>query len=1143
MGASETSSRSGLQQADQRKMIVKQPQAQSLERRILRFWRAVEACVPQKIEKTNPSHATMPVYGLSVSDPWPWFNPKHQAKKLARDRVWRYTLQAGIYDIEMFSALLEDKLGAHKDVFDERRPVGRARLFDLAFDEEGYPLAQHFVLSLAGWAAGQILHYPDGVAVLEDGGQIVTAGLPKAGEDIPSPYSGYDGFDELVRRLIQWLTDEAAEARKNKTSPSRDWLDTFTKRVASLCLLPVDLVASAHVVKCYPVKRAELAPDKTAPQAEQPPSDDLLNSFFVGDLNTLEYAWDQRNMGQGLTEYIQAVARENPVRLDVRTAEGVAAAYAALNPARFPAGSWPSNHPLAFSQQLAINELWRQLETKPGIFAVNGPPGTGKTTLLRDVVAAVVTERAACLARIGEQAFAGRRQKRLGEFQCYYRPLHPDLAGFSIIVASANNGAVENISLELPGSNAVPVDVAERAAHQDGYYKQLATLVLGNKPAWGLLAARMGSKANRNAFMSSFWWKKPLGVKARKSRQNPLDSTAQEAALKAEQDANPFVIGQEGLRYHLVRVREGKRKPALGWADAVARFQAAQATERQCRQGLRTSAGLPGAVAQAQSQVVTLASAVQSIQAGLSAEQAGLPALQSRVDDLAAQIAGMFKERAAAQAELAGHDKARPGLLTWLSTWGRSHREWWSRRQEIDARLRQASLDCGDLSAEHEKAKALYAKGDRGIKALGIALMQKQAAHQQALGQVQTLGQTCRQVEQQLGAAWPQDNLGDRDRELSAPWSTSEWRRARQDLFLAALDVHRAFIEAHPREIIENLDLASNWLQGKSMPEEMARIALDSLALVVPVASTTFASMPRMFNLLERESIGWLLIDEAGQALPEQAAGAIWRAKRTVVVGDPNQLEPVLGLPVAVEGALAQHYGVPRSWWPSATSAQRLSDQSMPIGTWLPGMEGDKVWVGSPLRVHRRCDDPMFSISNGIAYDGLMVHGKPPTKCAWPDSHWIDVQAQTGEGNWVPEEGEAARRLVQYLRAEHGVVPKDIFLISPFKDTATQLRAMAGELGLDAAKTGTVHTTQGKEAAVVILVLGGNPQREGAKTWAAKSPNLLNVAVSRAKVRLYVIGDRAAWSKRPYFRELGHSVREASPGLFRPANEVSVGGD
>ncbi|MDJ0382447.1 hypothetical protein [Streptomyces sp. G-G2] len=40
----------------------------------------------------------------------------------------------------------------------------------------------------------------------------------------------------------------------------------------------------------------------------------------------------------------------------------------------------------------------------------------------------------------------------------------------------------------------------------------------------------------------------------------------------------------------------------------------------------------------------------------------------------------------------------------------------------------------------------------------------------------------------------------------------------------------------------------------------------------------------------------------------------------------------------------------------------------------LPG-GNHEVWVGAPLRVHRRCDDPMFSISNAVACDGLMVQG------------------------------------------------------------------------------------------------------------------------------------------------------------------------
>jgi superfamily I DNA and/or RNA helicase len=65
---------------------------------------------------------------------------------------------------------------------------------------------------------------------------------------------------------------------------------------------------------------------------------------------------------------------------------------------------------------------------------------------------------------------------------------------------------------------------------------------------------------------------------------------------------------------------------------------------------------------------------------------------------------------------------------------------------------------------------------------------------------------------------------------------------------------------------------------------------------------------------------------------------------------------------------------------------------------------------------------------------------------------------------------------------------------------------------------------QGKEADVVILVLGGDPDRSGARRFATQEPNLLKMALTRAKRRLYVIGNRDTWGNEPYFNVLAARI-------------------
>ncbi|WP_169811707.1 ATP-binding domain-containing protein [Nocardia sienata] len=100
-------------------------------------------------------------------------------------------------------------------------------------------------------------------------------------------------------------------------------------------------------------------------------------------------------------------------------------------------------------------------------------------------------------------------------------------------------------------------------------------------------------------------------------------------------------------------------------------------------------------------------------------------------------------------------------------------------------------------------------------------------------------------------------------------------------------------------------------------------------------------------------------------------------------------------------------------------------------------------------------------------------------------------------------------------------------VISLFRDVAREIsRRGRAYPGLTA---GTIHTAQGKQADVVILVLGGDPARPGARRWAASKPNLLNVAVSRAKRRLYVIGDFRSWSRERYFGTMARHLPRADP--------------
>jgi hypothetical protein len=786
----------------------------------------------------------------------------------------------------------------------------------------------------------------------------------------------------------------------------------------------------------------------------------FLNSFIADDLVRVAGAVRHGGYGAALDAYLQEEQQVDLARrVDVRADPQVVLDQ--VVPDRVPLGRWPTSsaRPLALSQQFAVNSAMA-LSGASGLFAVNGPPGTGKTTLLRELVAAIVVERARRLAALPHPSAAfGRTEHRwqTGRYTGGIKEWKQELTGFEIVVASENNGAVENVTLEIPSADAIDDEWREQAE----YFADLATSMLG-KPGWGVVAARLGKKANRQKFAHKFWF-------------------------------------DDG---GLLEVLKGyARKPGPDWARAVAEFRRADhdAAEMQEVRG-RASVTL-----------VALRHAEQACEqarAGIESVAGRLAELRASCSLAEAATAAAEQEHAARERDRLKHRQFRPGLLEAIFTLGQSVAEWRAEDRPLAEALKAATRRLHETQRQLDAVRAVQARTEEELERSRQALASAQAAL--SASRMELAG-----ARQRWGRFVPPDT-GWED-EFGTPWSDEDWNRARTRLFLQALRLHAAFLAGAASDMRRNLGAAIDLVQGSApagVPAAAALSAWQSLFFVVPAVSTTFASLAGLFAHLGCESLGWLFIDEAGQAKPQAPVGAIWRSRRVIVVGDPRQLQPIVTLPFTCQQALRRHYGAAEKWLPGRTSVQELADEVSPLGTYLPDDAGT-VWIGAPLRVHRRCDEPMFGIANTVAYDGLMVFGTPPRKeLSLPPSTWIDVPAVEASGHWIPEQGKVTRELLDSLAAD-GVDLHEVFLITPFRAVADRLRRIVDQF--PDVRAGTIHTTQGKEADIVIFMLGGHPQRPGAKQWAAERPNLLNVAVSRARRRLYVIGDHIAWEPYRYF--------------------------
>ncbi len=1037
---------------------------------ILDYWRAIEIFSPQMVPRAAPHDRNYPVFTANPAHALPW-NPAHALRSLwiPPKNTRRFVVYGGIFRLEKVRIILEETLGKDPESFDERSD-GESCLFAFSATEDGRPLCDSFVLSSCAWATARTLSPGP-----TDPQWLV--GFEKTAEKIAKDFA--------ERYAVRPDDERGLEINANGFSVGRPLIH------ADLLELIAAVESELGAQTLYDNAEVRIKAGLVASLKKYSADDqDFLNSFYLKDLGKVADAIRKSNIGAGLSKFLSEDA-QLAVSQRIDTRKSIGHLFQQLSPALFPNGRWPSNghHPLVFSQQFAVNSMVQGLATSDGVFAVNGPPGTGKTTLLRDLIASIVVDRAKSLSDLSrpEAAFVDQKRWRVGRFTRVISTWKKELKGFEIVIASNNNGAVENVSLEIPGKDAVDPSWLD----QSHYFSDFASRLIG-QPAWALIAARLGNKANRNAFTGRFWYG------------------------SADEDSED--VSSDGF----LSLLKSADAETVNWPDSVSRYKKALAEEQRLRAERQQTYAT-------YLESFSLAKQVPALEKALAALRANVNSATTECERALQQEKSCAAHRDAEKTRRLEHRQFFPRFLEIIFSLGSVYRDWRRKDRVLEASLAEAEVACSD-------SRAVVAFQRQAIDAFQQEIQKAELGLEHTRSTLALVRKKLKEDQDRWGKFFPdmsQWRDAEPDRELSSPWSDPEWNHARAQVFLEALALHRAFILANADTMRKSLQGAMDVLSG-SVPDSAAAEAVEaawtSLFFVIPVISTTFASFDRLFSHLGREALGWLLIDEAGQAVPQAAAGAIWRAKRSVVVGDSLQLEPVVTLPFTVQQALRRHYAVAETWVPGTTSVQQLADRVSQFGTHVNVQEG-AIWVGSPLRVHRRCDQPMFDISNKVAYDGLMVFGtvgRPNLDI--PSSDWIHVESENSEGHWIPAEGAAVQRLIRTLVGQ-GIRPDQMFLISPFRVVVQQLRKIAEDI--DGIKVGTIHTVQGKEADVVILVLGGNPQRPGAKQWASARPNLLNVAASRAKRRLYVVGNRHLWKSYPFFSVCSATMQRFSSNESR----------
>src|SRR6185369_4973556 len=331
---------------------------------ILDAWTALEVLSPQTFKRPEDLAGGDRRSVASFEEKLPWEGIGERARPNTR---LFYQVVLGTVD---FGAAVERLLALYADSRAERPAArGEAILAAVTVNREG---------RLVEKPAAAVSSFAWGVSLALRG-------------DLTSLAAWRIEEEKIVERLDEILRASAGE--EDEPALDRATLSRAYEWLLAHLGLPRDLTTPPHfAIRVYPYFKSS-----------DPPEPLLMNSFFLGDLAIARTMFSEGRATANLRLYLgdHTPLRTKDLLVDREALD------AAVAPGITPPARWPGRgrHPLVLLQQAAVNMAFQELQ-RGGILGINGPPGTGKTTLLRDLVAAVVTTRAEAMAGFDDPSTA-----------------------------------------------------------------------------------------------------------------------------------------------------------------------------------------------------------------------------------------------------------------------------------------------------------------------------------------------------------------------------------------------------------------------------------------------------------------------------------------------------------------------------------------------------------------------------------------------------------------------------------------------------------------------------------------------------------------------------------------------------------------